>query len=52
VGKSVRVRHGAKAIDFGAAPKMEMTTAKMSPIALVVVPMAAVAAVVCGGENA
>jgi len=51
-GKSVRARHGAKAIGSGAAPKMETMTAKMCPIALVVVPMAPVGAVVCGGENA
>jgi hypothetical protein len=37
-GKNVRVRHGVKVIDFGAAPRMGMKTVKTSLITPVVVP--------------
>ena len=50
--KSVRALRGAKAIDSGAAQRMEMKTLKMFPIAPVVVQIAAMAAAVaCDGES-
>jgi hypothetical protein len=51
VGKIVRARHGAKAIDFGAVPKMVTKTAKTSLIVLVVEPLAVMVAVVCVDES-
>lgn len=49
--KSARALRGAKAIDFGAAQRMEMKMLKMFPIAPVVVQIAAMAAVACAGES-
>ena len=50
--KSVRAPRGAKAIDSGAAQRMEMKTLKMFLIAPVVVQIAAMAAAVaCDGES-
>jgi len=51
VGKSVKARHGAKVIDFGAAPKMGMKTVKPSLIVLVVEPLAVMVAVTCVDER-
>jgi hypothetical protein len=49
--RSVRALRGAKAIDSGAARRMEMKTLKMLPRAHVVVQMAAMVAVACAGES-
>lgn len=49
--RSVRALRGAKAIDSGAARRMEMKTLKMCPRAPVVVQMAVMAVVACAGES-
>jgi hypothetical protein len=51
VGRSVRARHGAKVIDFGAVPKMVTKTAKTSLIVLAVEPLAVLVAVACVDES-
>ena len=55
VGRNARVRRGAKDTDSGAAPKMVMKTARMSPTAHGTVTTMAVAAAVevvaCDAES-
>jgi len=51
VGKSVRARHGAKVIDFGAVLKMGMKTVKTSQIILGAEPLAVMAGVACVDES-